>query len=146
MKWTDRKNCALLVLLAGLAGCAGYQIGTRSLYPAHIQTVYVPIFESSSFRRNLGERLTEAVIKEVELKTPYKVTGSPDADSVLAGRIVGEGKRLIVESRNGEPREVQANLQVEVSWNDRRGNVIRRADPIPLRRPETHERRKRRAA
>ena len=61
--------------------------------------------ESSSFRRNLGERLTEAVQKEIELKTPYKVTGDPSADSELRGRIVGEGKRVVIESRTGEPRE-----------------------------------------
>ena len=121
-----------MLLTVFLAGCAGYQIGARSLYPAHVRTVYVPMFESTSFRRNLGERLTEAVMKEIEAKTPYKVTGNSDADSVLTGRIVGENKRVVVESRAGLPREVQVALQVQVSWIDRQGNVIRRAEPIPL--------------
>jgi len=125
-----RKEC-LLILLAGCLGCAGYQIGNRSLYPIEIRTVYVPVFESASFRRGLGERLTEAVVKEIELKTPYKVTGS-GADSVLAGRIVGETKRVVVGSLGGDPRELQVNLRVEVSWTDRRGNLIRRSEPIPL--------------
>ncbi len=114
------------------AGCAGYQIGAQSLYPAHIRTVYVLMFDSNSFRRNLGERLTEAVQKEIEEKTPYKVTGSSDADSVLSGRIVGETKHVVVGSTTGEGREVQVNLQVEVSWIDRRGAMIRQAEPIPL--------------
>jgi len=115
-----------------LCGCAGYQIGARSLYPAHIQTVYVPMFDSTSYRRNLGERLTEAVMKEIELKTPYKVVGSPDADSILSGRLVGESKRVLVEIPSGEPREVQVDLKLEVSWLDCRGNVIRHGEPIPL--------------
>lgn len=120
------------LLLVAWAGCAGYQIGNQSLYPAHIHTVHVPMFESTSFRRNLGERLTEAVQKEIELKTPYKVVHDPNADSVLSGRIVGETKRLVVGSRGGDPREVQVNLRVEVRWIDRWGEVIRRAEPIPL--------------
>lgn len=123
---------ALMGLLASLTGCAGYQVGNRSLYPAHIRTVYVPMFESTSFRRNLGERLTEAVQKEIELKTPYKVVSDPNADSVLTGRIVGETKRVVVGSRSGDARELQVNLRVEVSWIDRRGQLIRSAEPIPL--------------
>ena len=42
------------VLCLSLAGCAGYQVGNQSLYPSHIHTVYVPIFESNSFRPFLG--------------------------------------------------------------------------------------------
>ena len=55
-----------LVVLLFFCGCAGYQIGNQSLYPPEIHTVYVPMFQSNSFRRNLGERLTEAVVKEIE--------------------------------------------------------------------------------
>jgi len=124
--------CWLLGLLVLLTGCAGYQIGTQSLYPCHIQTVYVPIFESASFRRNLGEQLTEAVAKEIELKTPYKVVGDPGADSILSGRIVSESKRVVAQARSGEAREVEVNLGVEVSWLDRQGSAIRRSEAIRL--------------
>lgn len=118
--------------LAALVGCAGYQVGNQSLYPGHIKTVYVPVFESTSFRRNLGERLTEAVAKEIEARTPYKVTGNPGADSVLLGRLVGESKRVVVGSRSGDPTELQVNVNVEISWQDRRGNTLRQFEPIAL--------------
>ena len=126
--------CLLLFLagLALLAGCATYHVGNWSLYPQHIKTVYVPMFESTSYRRNLGERLTEAVIKEIEAKTPYKVVGTPSADSVLSGRIVSETKRVLIEDRFDDPREVQVNLQAEVRWLDHRGDLIRQANSIPL--------------
>ena len=75
----------LLLVLPVLCGCAGYQIGNRTLFPTHIHTVHVPTFESISFRRNLGERLTEAVVKEIEVRTPYKVVADPNADSVMTG-------------------------------------------------------------
>ena len=122
-----------LVVLVLLGGCAGYQIGNRSLYPAGVRTVYVPMFESNSFRRNLGQQLTEAVQKEIELKTPYKVVGTPEADTMLTGRIVDETKRVLIGSRTGEPRELQVNLAIQVSWTDlRQGTVIRQGQPIPL--------------
>ena len=60
-------------------------MGAESLYAPDVQTVYVPMIESESFRRDLGERLTEAVVKEIELKSPFKVVGTPDADSIFCG-------------------------------------------------------------
>ena len=59
----------LALLIAAAAGCADYRIGASSLYAPDIHTVYVPMFESDSFRRNLGERLTEAVMKELDAIT-----------------------------------------------------------------------------
>jgi hypothetical protein len=126
------RHAGWLALLVAVAGCAGYQVGTQSLYPCHIQTVYVPIFESNSFRRNLGERLTEAVVKEIELKTPYKVVGSPDADSVLSGRIVSDTKRMITPAPTGDPRLLEMGLRVQVKWMDRSGNTLRNSESVPL--------------
>jgi hypothetical protein len=125
----------LLVFLLALAlfgGCTGYQIGNSSLYPVEIRTVYVPMFESASFRPYLGERLTEAVMKEIELKTPYKVVADPNADSTLSGRIVQEGKEVLIGSRVGDPREIQVNIRVMVSWIDRQGRQLRESSPVPL--------------
>lgn len=123
---------AMLAWLIALPGCAGYQVGNRSLYPYEIQTVYVPMFESDSYRRNLGERLTEAVIKEIELKTPFQVVNTPNADSVLAGRITRDGKHVIAENRFGDPRVTQTDLRVEVQWIDRQSNAIMRQGALPL--------------
>ena len=51
---------ALCILNSALfVGCAGYQVGHRSLYRPDIRTVHVPVVQSDSFRRYLGERLTE---------------------------------------------------------------------------------------
>jgi hypothetical protein len=121
---------SLFLLL--LVGCAGYQVGNWSLYPSHIETVYVPMFESASFRRNMAERLTEAVMKEIEAKTPFKVTGEADADSVLSGQILTDTKRILVENRNDDPRQIEYSLFVRVSWVDRRGQILRQCPPVPL--------------
>ena len=122
----------VLVGILSLAGCGRYRFGAASLYPPDIQTVYVPVFESNSFRRGLSEWLTEAVCKEIELKTPYKVVGTPQADSVLTGKLTGDTKRVIIEDKFDYPREVEANIVVEVRWVNRRGDLINQATSVPL--------------
>lgn len=123
---------ALLAALALAPGCAAYRIGNSSLYAPDVATVYVPMIESESFRRDLGERLTEAVQKEIELKTPYKVVSTPDADSVLAARLVSDTKRVIVENQNDDPRVVEAALFAEVNWYNRRREPMGPTASIPL--------------
>jgi Lipopolysaccharide-assembly len=127
-----RGSVVLLLFLLFFCGCAGYQIGNQSLYPQEVHTVYVPVFKSTSFRRNLGERLTEAVVKEIEATTPYKVVADPNADTVLSGSIVQEGKTVLVPSLTGDAREVQAVINVQVSWTDRKGILMRPDKNIPL--------------
>jgi len=124
-------GCTLLAA-AMLAGCAGYHYGNQSLYPAGISTVYVPICRSDSFRRNLGERLTEAIQKEISLKTGYRVVGTADADSILECRILGDTKRVVVEDRYDDPRELEVGIQVEVRWIDRNRNLISEPCLVPL--------------
>jgi hypothetical protein len=114
-----------------LPGCAGYQLGHRSLYRPDIRTVHVPMAQSDSFRRYLGERLTEQVVKEIELKTPYKVVGADSADSVLSIRLVSESKRVLAENRFDEPRDVETDFFIQVSWVDRRGDLIMSHSDVP---------------
>ena len=120
--------CLLGLCLLGFClltcGCAGYQIGTRTLYRPDIRTVYVPMFESDSLRRSLGERLTEAVVREIELKTPYKVVHRTDADSILSARIVSDTKRVVAEDVNDIPRDIETDLVVQVDWSDNRGQYL----------------------
>ncbi|MGI9429327.1 MAG: LPS assembly lipoprotein LptE [Bythopirellula sp.] len=102
------------------------------MYAPDVRTVYVPMIETNSFRRNLGERLTEAVVKEIELKTPFKVVGTPDADSVLAVRMIDDTKRLTIENQNDDPRALELAMNVEVTWLNRRRAPLRLPNTIPL--------------
>jgi hypothetical protein len=113
---------ALLVVLC--SGCAGWQLGNRSLYRQDIRTVYVPPVDSGSFRRSLGERLTEALVRELEQKSSFKVVADPNADSILRCSIITESKLVISETRFDDPRDLDANFFVQVSWTDRRGDLI----------------------
>ena len=137
--WLHRPRwlaAAAALLAASLAGCLGglgdYRFGARTLFPEGIETVYVPVFDSSSYRRELGEELTEAVIKEIERRSNYKVVASPSADTVLTGKITSETKHLLFPTLQADPREMEVNLAVQVSWVDRRGSTVREIPLVPV--------------
>lgn len=123
---------ALLTALIGAPGCANYRIGERSLYAPDIQTVYVPMIQSNSYRRYLGEWLTEAIVKRIEEVTPYKVVNTPDADSVLKVRILTDTKQTLMESYTDEPREQQFGLQIAADWVNRNGQQLGQPVNVPL--------------
>ena len=112
----------MLASIAGAAaGCANYRFGNNTLYAPNVRTVYVPVFQCDSFRTtpaiDIGERLTEAVCKEIEKRTPFKVVGAEGgADSVLTGRVVADTKRMVVESPTDQSRMVELNYQALVTW------------------------------
>lgn len=122
----------LATLLLCVTGCARYQVGAQSLFSPDITTVYVPMIESQSLRRNLGERLTEAVVKEIEKQTPYKVVDAQDADSILSARLVGDTKKIEVANRYDDGRDNQITFKIEASWIDRRGEIIRQELALPV--------------
>jgi hypothetical protein len=126
-------NLSLLSLCFAV-GCASYQVGSGTLYAPDITTVYVPMIESASYRRDLGERLTEAVIKEIELTTPFKVVGTPDADSILSARLVSDTKRVILENQNDDPRALEMAVNVEITWLNRRRQPLGAPQRIGLPR------------
>jgi hypothetical protein len=120
-------------ILLAANGCAAYRFGNEPLYAPDVTTVYVPMIESDSFRRDLGERLTEAVVKEIEAKTPFKVVGTPDgADSVLGARLLNDRKIVTVENQNDDPRTVEIGMTAEVTWINRRRQPLCPPTNVPL--------------
>lgn len=121
-------TCRLLVallaslgLLGSVAGCAGYHMGNQFLYRNDIRSVHVAMFETDSYRRFLGQRLTEAVVKQVESQTPLTISDPRLADSFIQGRILRDTKRVLSETRDDDPRALQYGWQLEVTWVDRAG-------------------------
>lgn len=130
-----KRLIALLVasLLWPTVGCVGYRAGAGTLYAPDVQTVYVPMIESESFRRDLGERLTEAVVREIELKTPYKVVATPNADSVLEVVLRADSRRTLAEDAFDNPRVQENQLRAEVLWTNRRRMAM--APPVATTLP-----------
>jgi hypothetical protein len=82
----------------------------------HDRCIYVPVFKNQSLQRGLGIELTQAVIREIESKTQYKVLPSRDgADSELLGTIEAFTK----DGRNQES-DAQRLISVRLAWRDLR--------------------------
>jgi hypothetical protein len=118
-------------LLLGCAGCTGAFLDSSGKLrkdgflgwhfnapfdTSEVKTVAV-FFKSNVFRRDLEKQLTEAVIKEIHLRTPYRVVGKHEnADSLLTGTINNDAKNLVVEAPTNLPRELNATISVAVNW------------------------------
>ena len=107
------------------SGCklTGYSI--RAPYDMNVKTVYVPTFQSVTFRRDLNIMLTELVIKEIGRRTPYQVVGAPgdpkdgtQADSTLNGTISYSEKNIVVESPYNLPRQLTTTMVIAITWTD----------------------------
>jgi hypothetical protein len=114
----------LVALTSGMIGCAGYQLGAASLYRPDIRTIYVPMIRNDTWRPWLGVQLTEQVQKAIQSRTPFRIVNDPSADSILTCRVIGENKRVITETRNDDPRALDAKLSVQLTWVDRQNNVL----------------------
>ncbi|MFH5806825.1 LPS assembly lipoprotein LptE [Alienimonas sp. DA493] len=110
-----------LAACAGFTGC-GYRFG--HLADPEIRTVAVPVFESVADRTGLEIQLTEAVQKEIQTRTPFRLAHEHQADTVLRGRLVGVRKRRLSQTITDDVREAEFALAVNVTWEDRRGETL----------------------
>lgn len=122
--------CAMLV--ASSTGCRGYHLGNQYLYRSDIRSVHVAMFESNSDRRFLGQRLTEAVTKQIISSTPLTITEPSFADSIIKGRLIRESKLVTGESITDEARSLDVANRVEVEWVDRAGTPLMQRQTVQL--------------
>ena len=118
------------LLVPGCMSFGGYQVGSQSLFGQDIRTVYVPVVEADPTRRHLAERLTEAICKRIEERSPYKVVGRPSADSVLECRIIAKDQWVSLVDPSNDPRQKSGELAVEIRWRDRRSQDLRQFDSL----------------
>ncbi|MGH7201153.1 MAG: LptE family protein [Planctomycetaceae bacterium] len=122
---------ALLVCstVCTLTGC-GYMVG--GAFQSDVRTVHVPIFGNETHRRGIEFLLTEAVQKEIQSNTPFRLAKGPYADTRLSGRIISFSKNVLGESFFDDPRELQVTLAVEVTWEDLRTGRVLAQQQVPI--------------
>jgi hypothetical protein len=117
-----RLTATLLLIVMASAGCAsdptqGYS--TTDVFPEHIKTIAVPILGNTTFIRGVEFDLTDALIKEIEARTPYHVTTQARADSILVANIQEVELDQISKSRlTGLGEEVLVKITIDFSWRD----------------------------
>jgi hypothetical protein len=120
----------LAALLSSLCSGCGYTVGNG--FGPEIRTVSVPIFENKTYRRNIEYQLTEAVQKEIELRTPFVLAKGDQADTKLLGVINGITKNPLGETKFDDPRELQLTLMVHVRWENLRNGQLLASHEVPL--------------
>ena len=81
----------------------------------------VRVFENDTFDRGVEFELADALVKEIEARTPYRVTSSRGADTILTGRIRAVERNQLSKSRlTGLSEEVTLSVTIDLNWRDRR--------------------------
>ena len=124
----SRTSLVLLVVFLTACGC-GYRSGGgyqwRSLYRQDVKTVAVPIFATRDFSRGNVFELTSALVRQIEVRTPYKVVPAGRADTILEGEIVSVRlDRQSVARTSAVPQEQLAVVSVSFTWKDLRTGKI----------------------
>jgi hypothetical protein len=106
----------MVAMVLASIGC-GYS--TRRPFPSDYASIHVQIFHNRGFRRDLEFRLTEALVKRIQLETDYKVVQRDRADTILTGELAPA--RQAAFARDFEttlPREIQLTMTAAFSWKD----------------------------
>lgn len=112
-----------------LAGC-GYS--NSFLHRDDVQTVYVEMFNTDSFRRGHEYTLTDAICKHIEARTPYKIVSDRNvADTVLSGQLSIGNSVLAMDRYTGQPLERETLVTVVVTWkNSKTGELMVNNQPV----------------
>jgi hypothetical protein len=126
------RSCIIVAIALLLTGC-GYNKGGgsddgyhwSSLYRQDVRTVAVPIFTTISYDRGVEFNLSEAVVKQLEASTPYKVVPRERADTILEGQVTNvQVSTLSTDPNSAIPQEQLLGLTVDFTWKDLRSGRI----------------------
>ena len=110
--------CGLLFVFGCDTG-PGTGWSNASPFDTTLRTIAVPVFANATPERKLSQNLTEAIVKEIESVTPWKVTGQGQADTMLRGTVTRY--RLIMMSKDpttGLANEMLVEATVDFQWID----------------------------
>ena len=79
----------------------------------------MPIFQNPTFARGLEVELTDAIIKEIQSKTPWRVAPEGTANTTLVGTLTNSRmRRLSTGNATGMSQELSVELTVDFDWKD----------------------------
>ena len=108
----------LLCLPLGACGSMG-QTHWSSVYRQDVHTVAVPIFANKDYRTGVEFQLSEALVKDIEEFTPYKVVPRERADTVLEGEIVAiRTITITLDPNTATPQQQEYDISVNFTWKD----------------------------
>lgn len=115
-----------LALLPGCAASPTQGYAFDSTFDESIATIAVPIFRNETTSRGLELQLTEAVMKQIQQRTPWRLTPSDRADTTLVGVLTGTGLRALSDDpETGLVQEQAVEITIRFEWRDNRtGDIL----------------------
>lgn len=103
---------------------SGYTWG--STFRKDVRTVAIPAFGTKSFQRGDEILLSQALVAQIESRTPYKVVPAERADTILEGVVTSAGSGTVsISPFNALPQEQTYTISVDFTWKDlRTGQVL----------------------
>jgi outer membrane lipopolysaccharide assembly protein LptE/RlpB len=124
-------SCALLALATMTVGCGYHRVGAATHIPVDVRTLDVPIFQSKVQGFDTEMLYTQAVVRELNTSTRYRVltaAGAP-ADAKLRGTILTETVTpLTYDSASGQTSSYLVSITASVVLTAQDGAVLYRND------------------
>ncbi len=116
----------LVLLTPAVAASSGCGYSTKRPFSTDIQSIHVEMFQSKEFRRELEFRLTEAIVKRIEMDTPYRIAPRRTADALMTGEILSVDNRTFGDDFDSDlPREIGSTIVVRFRVQDiRTGEIL----------------------
>jgi outer membrane lipopolysaccharide assembly protein LptE/RlpB len=123
-------------LVLAAAGCGYHTAGSATHIPANVRTMAVPIFATRAQAYHTEVALTQAVVRELNTRTKYRVLAidQSDADAILRGTILTQTSApLTYDSTTGETSSYLVTITVKVVLAARDGRVLYQNDALSYR-------------
>jgi hypothetical protein len=110
---------ALALLLAG-AGCGYHVAGRGANLPKTWHTISVPVFANHTLHYRLDQIFTQAVVRELEARTTYRIVPNPNAaDAELFGQMTSiEAVPLLFDASTGRATTMLVTVHAKVRLED----------------------------
>ena len=119
-----------------LGGCGYHTAGSATHIPGNVRTIAVPVFATHAQAFHTEMALTQAVIRELNLRTKYRVqtSGADEADAVLNGTVLTQtADPLTYDSTTGQTSSYLVRITVKVVLTARDGRVLYENDALAYR-------------
>ncbi len=141
LKKRSTQISGLILALILVYGC-GYS--NKSLISRNINSIYIPIFDNTTFRRGIEFDLTKAVKNEIMSKTNLRIVDKESADTVLHGTVSNFKEAVLTLDITDNIVESRVTLFVDFKLIDKRTsrtlveeNGISQSAEFIVRRGET---------
>ena len=124
---TIRIALTLAILVAAIgSGCGYHTVGSAHGLPPDVKILAVPIFINQTHSYHVETVLTEAVIREFNTRTRFRVVHSADdADAVVRGTVLSvQSAPVAYDSKTGRASTGLVTITAKVSLTARDGRIL----------------------